>query len=83
MLTQAAGPAIRAAVVNYFIGERSEMVIAIAAFVSGAGATALALHSSRSGFAMALLVTVMLFGGLMGAGAASLMISRCHIVPGP
>ena len=59
---------------DYFAGERAEMLIAIAAVLVVAASAAWLYLSSRSGFAMAIMMTVVLFGGVMAAGLASLMI---------
>ena len=75
MLTQpTAISANQVAVLEYFAGERREMFL-ILAFALGVAALALWLFiATRAGFAMAFMITVLLFGGLMSAGIVSLMI---------
>lgn len=69
-----AHPAVQAAVADYFAGERMEMTIAIVAFVVVAAASAWFYLASRSGFALALMLTVGVFAAIMGGGLASLLI---------
>ena len=65
--------ALQVAVLEYFAGERREMVSMIAGAVILSAAVLWLYLSARTGFALALLATVLLFATLMSAGAVSLL----------
>jgi len=74
MLTQeAANTATHMAVLEYFAGERAEMVTAIAIFLAVAASAVWLFVYSRTGFALAFMITTVLAAGLMSAGLTSLM----------
>lgn len=75
MLTQqAANSAVHMAVLEYFAGEREEMVTTIAVSLVIAAAAVWLLIYSRTGFAVALAISTVLAAGLMSTGLASLMV---------
>lgn len=74
MMMHQADAALQATVRDYFAGERAEMLTAVAIFVVVAAMTAWLYVSSRSGFALGLMATVLLFGAVMGGGLVSLMV---------
>lgn len=74
MLTQqTANSAVHMAVLEYFAGERAEMVTSIAVSLVVAAAAICLLIYSRTGFAFAFMITTVLAAGLMSAGLASLI----------
>ena len=72
---------IQTATMDYFAGERREMWLILAAALITAGLALWLFISERTEFALAFMITVLLFGTLMSAGIVSLMI-RDHTLSG-
>ncbi len=66
--------ALHLAVLEYFTGERREMIVMITGAVMFSAAALWLYCTTRTGFALAFMATVLLFATLMSAGTVSLLV---------